>query len=275
MSEFGHNIAKMTERAKAPYAKRLANSLIAACIFTALAGTASAQGEVETNSTQTNLTPSDGLTLNIVPPPQPLSFENSDFSGMGLVGLSPSLKGVDLEIPSQSVGSRLFDLDVTNINCLTGEHGCTSRSETLDLGYQGSITTKFDGKFDIQLMPRASVSFTDESSSAVVGALVRIGNDLREDSDLKANTWYMFAGADAEAVTYSPNSVSRITSGEFHLQDRIIVGDAQAGVGYKIGDADVSLGYFRREVTSFGRELDSNGVTFKEDAAALSFTWRR
>jgi hypothetical protein len=85
----------------------------------------------------------------------------------------------------------------------------------------------------------------------------------------------MFAGADAEAVTYSPTSVKRLTRGNLHYQDKVIVGDAQAGVGYRMGDADVSLGYFRREISSFGREVDSNGVSFTEDAAALSFTWRR
>jgi len=44
--------------------------------------------------------------------------------------------------------------------------------------------------------------------------------------------------------------MDRLTSGQFHLQDRIIVGDAQAGVGYRIGDADVSLSYMRREATA-------------------------
>ena len=98
--------------------------------------------------------------------------------------------------------------------------------------------------------------------------MVEIGEDLREGSDFKNNTWYVFAGADAEALTYSPNSMDRLTSGQFHLQDRIIVGDAQAGVGYRIGDADVSLSYMRREATA-------EDFRFSEDAAALSFTWKR
>lgn len=212
----------------------------------------------------------DGLNLNLSPLQTSLDINSPD-----IVGLSPVLRGAIVDIPSESVGSRLFDLDITNLGCVSGEEGCLRRSDQLDLGYSKSLTTKLDGKLDIQLTPRASVSFNDESSSAVVGALVRIGDDLREDSDLKPNTWYMFAGADAEAVTYAPGSVRRIASGNFHLQDRIIVGDAQAGVGYRIGDADLSLGYFRREVTSFGREINSGGISFKEDAAALSFTWRK
>jgi hypothetical protein len=110
--------------------------------------------------------------------------------------------------------------------------------------------------------------FNDEISSTAVGAVIEIGEDLREGSDFENNTWYFFAGADAEALTYSPNSIGRITAGQFHLQDRIIVGDAQAGLGYRIGDADVSLSYMRREAS--GEEYK-----FVEDAAALSFTWKR
>ena len=212
----------------------------------------------------------DGLSLNVTPSQTTMNFETTDING-----LRSTLNNTVIDLPAESVGSRLFNLDMSNLSCITGEEGCIRRDDQLDLGYSKSLTTKLDGKLDIQLTPRASVSFNDESSSAVVGALVRIGDDLREDSDLKSNTWYMFAGADAEAVTYAPGSIRRIASGNFNLQDRVIVGDAQAGVGYRIGDADVSLGYFRREVTSFGRELNSNSISFKEDAAALSFTWRR
>jgi hypothetical protein len=85
---------------------------------------------------------------------------------------------------------------------------------------------------------------------------------------LAANSWYLFAGADAEALTYSPDSLTRFNNGNFHLQDRIIVGDAQAGVGYRIGDADLSVSYLRREA-------QAEGISFTEDAAALSFTWKR
>lgn len=269
MSHFGHDITGGAGLVKSPRLKSFV-SLIAICSF-ALSSTAHAQSKSAETTLKSAMAPSEGLALNVTPSSPHFDSHSTDF-----VGFSSSLQGAVIEIPTESVGSRLFNLDVTDTACVTGESTCLRRStETLDLAYSKSITTKLDKRLDIQLTPRASVSFDDESSSALVGALVRIGDDLREDSDLKSNTWYMFAGADAEAVTYSPNSVRRMTSGEFHLQDRIIVGDAQAGVGYRIGDADVSLGYFRREVTSFGRELNSGSSTFKEDAAALSFTWRR
>ncbi len=195
------------------------------------------------------ISPTDGLALN-------LGTESPDFTSN------------IFDLPAESVGSTLFKLDLADTDCLTGGEGCLSRSETLDLGYAKAFTSRSQKGLDLSLTPRAALRFNDESSSAVVGAVVEIGEDLRKGSNFDNNTWYFFAGADAEALTYSPNSVGRLTSGQFHLQDRIIVGDAQAGLGYRIGDADVSLSYLRREATA-------EDFSFKEDAAALSFTWKR
>ena len=205
------------------------------------------KGTLETQSKI--VTPTDGLNLNL--------SNNSIGSSLNI-----------LDLPAESVGSTLFKLDLADTGCLTGNDGCLSRTETLDLGYSKAFTSRSRKGLDLSLTPRAALRFNDESSSAVVGAVVEIGEDLRKGSDLDNNTWYFFAGADAEALTYSPNSVGRLTSGQFHLQDRIIVGDAQAGLGYRIGDADVSLSYLRREASA-------EDYSFKEDAAALSFTWKR
>lgn len=222
-----------------------------------VAPSAAAQSEAEPQK------PGAAITLNTQP------------GASGFVGLSPSLSGAMIELPVDAVGSRLFNLDLTDQDCLSGTSACVRRDETIGLQYSKPFKGFSVKGLDLQLTPKAAVNFDDETSSAVVGALVKIGDDLREGSDLKANTWYFFAGADAEAVTYSPNSVRRLTSGNFHLQDRIIVGDAQAGIGYRIGDADVSLGYFRREISSFNTNDPMDDFSKTENAAALSFTWRR
>lgn len=209
----------------------------------------SVSAQVSSETPAKIMPPTDGLALN-------LGSDTTDFTTN------------ILELPAESVGSTLFKLDLADTNCLTGGEGCLSRSETLDLGYAKAFTSRSQKGLDLSLTPRAALRFNDESSSAVVGAVVEIGEDLRKGANFDSNTWYFFAGADAEALTYSPNSVGRLTSGQFHLQDRIIVGDAQAGLGYRIGDADVSLSYLRREATA-------EDFSFKEDAAALSFTWKR
>ena len=215
---------------------------------------------------QDNLTTKNGGTEVLS-----LTTETPVSDSLDLTGLS------DLDMTSESLGSQIFELDLTKVGCLSGEATCLKSDEMLDMRYSKSLTTSImDKGLDIQLTPRASVKYNDGTSSALVGALVKIGDDLKDGEEFRSNTWYVFAGADAEALTYSPNDLERVNIGDFHLQERVIVGDAQAGVGYRLNEStDISLGYFRREVTSFGNETDLQGSSYSEDAAALSFTWRR
>jgi len=242
--------SKTHSRVKHPLAKAL---LLMGTLV--LSAPAFAQDKQEITSAG-KTTPTEGLSLNI--------------GGIGDSVFDPDFgqRSGLLDMPGASVGSTLFKLDISDPNCLAGVTQCLRRDEQVDIGTAKKITSVSEKGLDLSLTPRASVRFSNENSSALVGAMVEIGEDLREGSNFKNNTWYVFAGADAEALTYSPNSMDRLTSGQFHLQDRIIVGDAQAGVGYRIGDADVSLSYMRREATA-------EDFRFSEDAAALSFTWKR
>lgn len=230
---------------------RLAGGFIAAAMMFA-----SLPAMAQDNEKPTTPVATEGLYLNLG------TTINPEFA----TGFSNRRNLIDL--PS-SVGSTLFKLDISDPNCLAGAGQCLRRDDRVNLGVTKQFSSVSEKGLDLTLKPRASMRFDDDNnSSALVGAVVEIGEDLREGSEFKNNTWYVFAGADAEALTYSPNSINRLTSGQFHLQDRIIVGDAQAGVGYRIGDADVSLSYMRREATA-------EDFSFTEDAAALSFTWKR
>ena len=197
-------------------------------------------------------------------------------SGSGsLIGLSPTLRGALIDMPDDETS--LFNLDFSESGCFSDNRSCLSSEKDFpEIGYSAPSYLKLNSKgLDLELTPSAAMRFNDDSSSAVVGALLRIGDDLRKDSDFDNNTWYFFAGADAEALTYRPNGASDLTRGNFNLQDRVIVGDAQAGVGYRIGDADLSLSYMRREVSGLGAKSTTDDSSYKEDAATLSFTWRR
>lgn len=220
-----------------------------------LAAPASAQDKsnnhVDSLKTTVSTPPSEGLNFNLP--------SSSDFA---------TQTGPKLDLSLGAVTTPVFALDLTSNRCAVGGEGCDGGSDDLNLGLTDTFRRRSEKGLDLTLTPRASMHFSNDLSVKTVGAMIEIGEDLREGSEFKSNTWYFFAGADAEALTYSPNSVGRITSGQFHLQDRIIVGDAQAGLGYRIGDADVSLSYMRREAS--GEEYK-----FVEDAAALSFTWKR
>jgi hypothetical protein len=210
--------------------------------------------KVQDNETQTT----EGLNLNLAGTVLNSSLNEGFNSANSLINL-----------PANSIGSTLFKLDISDPSCLSGVGQCLRRDDEIKLGLQTQFTSVSDKGLDLALKPRASVRFDeDNNSSALVGAVFEIGKDLSETASYKNNTWYVFAGADAEALSYSPNSMDRLTQGQFYLQDNIFVGDAQAGVGYRIGDADVSLSYMRREATS-------DDFNYSEDAAALSFTWKR
>ena len=200
------------------------------------------------NAGQSLLSPSNIASL-------PLSNGGANISGLNTTGL--------------------FDAPGNSVGCLAGEQACLSQPvKQLDLGFSKSIKKTKQGGLDVELVPSASVRFDEGEQSALVGAVVRIGDDLRS-KDVASNTWYVFAGADAEALSYSPDRSTRGITSDFYLQDRIIIGDAQAGIGYRIGDADLSLGYMRREVNSFNNSPGTQGFSSVEDAAALSFTWKR
>ena len=198
-------------------------------------------------------------------------------SGSGVLNLSPTLDGalLDLDTDSSTLSgppARAL-LDLGGETCVAGDPLCNARGTTA-LGYSKAFRTGGLIGLDLELEPRAAVSFGDDEDSALVGAIVRIGDDLKS-TKVDNNTWYIFAGADAEAMHYSPDSLRRFTAGDFALQDRVIVGDAQAGIGYRMGDADVSVGYYRREVSSFEKNDPAQDFSLSEDAAAISFTWRR
>lgn len=220
------------------------------CLVLGLSFVLSVSAQAQDDTQSALKSPSEGLNLNLG----------------GTIGAEFDAPLIDL--PAQSVGSTLFKLDISDPNCLSGVGQCMRREDRIDMGVSKQFTSISEKGLDLSVTPRASMRFDNENSSTLVGAVVEIGEDLRKGSNIKSNTWYVFAGADAEALTYGPNTVDRLTSGQFYLQDNIIVGDAQAGVGYRIGDADVSLSYSRREASS-------DDFKFSEDAAALSFTWKR
>ena len=191
------------------------------------------------------------------------------------LSLSPTLNGALVPLPPQILSSSDITADFSATPCLAGQELCGTQFDSVGLDVSKAINTDKPGGVDLQLIPRAAVNFGDQHSSALVGAVVKIGEDLRETDPNDNTRWYLFAGADAEAVTFSTKGQSNLSASQFNLQDRIIVGDAQAGFGYKIGDADIALTYTRRDVNSFGLEPGDAAVSYREDAAALSLTWRR
>ena len=130
--------------------------------------------------------------------------------------------------------------------------------------------------FDVGVVPRLAYSEQGELKSRSFGGEVRIGQNFdKRGSDDGPNSWYIFAGADGEALTYEPGEtgLSQFDANKMTLRDQVTVGDMQAGISVQRGPGQISLSYIRREVSYHERGLQ--GVTENEDFAGVSFTLRK
>lgn len=129
--------------------------------------------------------------------------------------------------------------------------------------------------FDVGLAPRLAYSEEGELRRRSFGGEVRIGQNFDKRGAEAPDSWYIFAGADGEALTYEPGEegLSVFNSDNVALRDQVTVGDMQAGVSVQRGQGQLSLSYIRREVSYHERGL--KGVTENEDFAGVSFTLRK
>lgn len=117
------------------------------------------------------------------------------------------------------------------------------------------------GKFGLDVSPHATVGLGEFGRSAEAGAMVRFGKNLqdsvtnrlyiREGSSFGTQArWYVFAAASGRAVGMNMTS----TDGDWRRagmsQDHAnaLIGDTQAGVGWRKGPMTASVGYIRRDV---------------------------
>lgn len=125
---------------------------------------------------------------------------------------------------------------------------------------------------DLSVSPRVSVDTSGSVRTTRAGAEVRVGSnlDLRGE-DAKTPSWYMFAGADGEAVIWDVQNTSRIANGPVTLQDKVTVGDVQAGIGFESPAGNMSISYIQREYEYRNGEISRSG---EEDFVAVTLTWR-
>jgi len=127
--------------------------------------------------------------------------------------------------------------------------------------------------FDVGIAPRVEITRDGQFESKRFGGEVRIGQnfDKRGMADPDSG-WYLFAGADGEALVWEPDQVAGVAAGDMALRDKVTVGDVQAGVSIQRGLGQLSFSYIRREVEYHERNM---GASENEDFAGVSFTIRR
>jgi hypothetical protein len=149
--------------------------------------------------------------------------------------------------------------------------GHRDRPRRMTLRYEGAFDSPGQDGLDIGLSPRAGVSVGDYGPAAQAGATVRLGRFIGEDAGWSRPAWWLFAGADRQALLYDPGSgVSAL--GAMTIAPYAMVGDAQAGVAMRLGGADLSLAYVRRETTY---SMPAHSWDTNEGFAAFSLTLRR
>lgn len=95
--------------------------------------------------------------------------------------------------------------------------------------------------------------------------LARLADSLRGDSDWRNPTWYLFAAGDNEQLSWTPGAQGRSVT---YREDRVEIGDMQAGVAVEAMGIQASLAYVERDIQGkYG--------SAEENFTGITLTWRR
>lgn len=158
---------------------------------------------------------------------------------------------------------------IENGENFVGDPGARRRS--VSVRYSGDIDARGrDGGLDVGISPRAGLGLGRDGTAVGAGATIRVGDYLGDDFHRRPK-WWIFAGADREALLYNPSEGFDFSNGMAY-EDVAMVGDAQAGIAMRMGPADFSVAYVQRETTY---SLPHQSWDQREDFAAFSLTMRR
>ncbi|MFY0638612.1 lipid A-modifier LpxR family protein [Maricaulis maris] len=209
-----------------------------------------------------------------------LALSDDPFTGNPLAGLTPTggsridlgdagvIQVALLDDDRPDVAHQLFAARADGYSPVVLDRG--PRETTIAVAYERAFETVGAGQeLDVSFTPRAAVSVGPDGSAAGAGAEVRIGQYLN-NRQAESPAWYVFAGADRRTLLYDPGSGVDFQNA-MYLTQREVVGDAQAGIAMRMGDADLSLAWVRREYRHVA------GVrTFDEadEFGAVTVNWR-
>ncbi|HRK64210.1 MAG TPA: hypothetical protein PLN53_07420 [Terricaulis sp.] len=144
-----------------------------------------------------------------------------------------------------------------------------------DTRYELAVVASAGAGFDVSLSQRGGVGYDasgdiDRQSRA---SELRLGKGLRgmrDDAPSLTPTWYFFAASEDEALIWRPGQQRNAFGGSapgFALQDRVEIGDLQAGITYEFRGIQASLAYVEREIN-----VRSGAQNFSQDERFAGFT---
>jgi hypothetical protein len=185
------------------------------------------------------------------------------------LGTAGTLQVAILDDDTRDISRELFAVDGNAYSPVVLDRG--DRDAMVAVNYQRPFVTQSEGgELDVTITPHAAVSMGSDGSAAGAGAEVRVGQYLSHRLQDRPS-WYFFAGADRRALLYNPAEGMNFDNALF-LTHREVVGDMQAGLAMRVGAADLSVAYVRREyrhvagVTAFDETENFGAVT-------VNWTW--
>ncbi len=144
--------------------------------------------------------------------------------------------------------------------------------------YEVELVASAGAGFDVAFAQRGGLGFNAQGdvSSERRASELRLGRGLRNvrrDQPSSAPKWYVFAASEDEALIWQPGSRSEFggSGASIALQDRVEIGDIQAGITYERNGLQASLAYVERE---FSVSVGGHGVSQEENFAGLTLTMR-
>ena len=188
------------------------------------------------------------------------------------------LAGVNFVDPSEVFTDNRFQLSIAEGDAPRFSN-LTPVAREEDPNYRGAevaVTARGAAGFDVRFAQRAGLGFNREGDveSESRASELRLGRGLvRRDQPSREPRWYIFAASEDEALTWGPSARNDFggSRSSFSMQDRVEIGDMQAGITYERDGWQASLAYVQREIS-----VTSGSRTYShdEDFAGVTLTMR-
>lgn len=137
----------------------------------------------------------------------------------------------------------------------------------LAVSYSTTVGAAGAQGLEFAVTPSANLVVDRDVSGAGAGAQLRLGRNVLGGRDsAKPGGWYVFAGADTQALTWRLEPGLGVAEA-VRLEEKTIVGDAQIGVAVQLPAGDLAFGVLHREVRQ-------GGVSHDEQFVGVSFVMR-
>ena len=193
-----------------------------------------------------------------------IGASNVNFSDEANSGAAPFTLDVSEITPDRFAGLAAAPLTASTANPLNR--------------YEVSLVAHAPANVDFALAHRSGfgVNRDGDITRESRGSEIRVGRGLlpmqRRDSPNRSR-WYLFAGSEDQAIIWQPGARNEFgaSAPSFALQERVEIGDRQAGITYETHGIQASLAYVERKVRfhTAGRRVSED-----ENFAGITLTMR-